>query len=106
MGEARASRASGQRRSYHFRIEETMGFNDLPGMRKRYWRTDHPDAEYADFLKVRWMSVADGDDGHAVCRDGRTHSNVAPCLAIIPGSLVPRSRRMERGFRRRSRRPL
>ena len=66
----RSARVEG--RSYHFRIEETMGFNDLPGMRQRYWRTDHPDAEYADFLKVRWMSVADGDDGHAVCRDGRT----------------------------------
>lgn len=68
----RSARVKGQRRSYHFRIEETMGFNDLPGMRQRYWRTDHPDAEYADFLKVRWMSVADGDDGHAVCRGGRT----------------------------------
>ena len=31
----RSARVKGQRRSYHFRIEETMGFNDLPGMRQK-----------------------------------------------------------------------
>ena len=52
----------------------TRGGTGASGLgRQRYWRTDHPNAEYADFLKVRWMSVADGDnDGHAVCRGGRT----------------------------------